>query len=169
MNSCPLHRNPPCSQPCRQAIQAPAWVVDGRAQSRHGFASSRNEKVAALLRRQLSFGRWGKLSGRGVPASRRVIVRVGCGKVTNRTSRRFPSVRLLHLSSYGAGTRPRLKRHSHGAASDQLICIVVQPRKRKRESFSDNLVSARLTARADRSPLGIDRLRLVCERVKLRR
>lgn len=39
--------------------------------------------------------------------------RVGCGKVTNRTSEPFRSVRQLHLTSYSAGTGLPPKRYPH--------------------------------------------------------
>lgn len=59
---------------------------------------------------------------------------IDCGKVTNRTSGPYGSVRPLHLNSYSAGTRPRPKRRPHtgsGPSTDRHRCSFEETKKRE--------------------------------------
>lgn len=97
------------------------------------------------------------------------ILVVGCGKVTNRTSDPIRSVRRLSLSPR---TRDHLVRSGVSiiGANGRLIDVVCPSRGNEKERVPTTSSSQRgLDTRADGSLLGIDRLRLVCERVQSRR
>jgi len=91
-----------------------------------------------------------------------------CGKVTNRTSDLFRSVRHLHLNSYrlGTGSRP-MRRPSSEPSTGWRRCSTEETKKREFQRQAQ--VSADEQFARDWKLLGIDRLRLVCERVQSRR
>lgn len=76
----------------------------------------------------------GRASTRNWEAWQKAIVKIGCGKVTNRTSGLFRPVRLLHLNSYCAGTGPRPKQHppmGSGLSTDWRRCSSEETKKRE--------------------------------------
>lgn len=140
-DSGPFFRLNPTSEACRSSV--PAWFVGV------------GKKTPGIDR-----------------APRRIpVTSIGCGKVTNRTSGPYGSVRPLHLNSYGAGTRSRPKRrppYDGQRAINRSASLLIRGNEKERVSTTSSGLRAP-SARDDRSLLGIDRLRLVCERVQLRR
>jgi hypothetical protein len=65
------------------------------------------------------------MSGATSTSGRGPAVVCDCGKVTNRTSGPIRPVRLLHLSSYSAGTRPRQKRHRERVTSHRKLALLL--------------------------------------------
>jgi hypothetical protein len=65
------------------------------------------------------------MSGATSTSGRPPAAVLDCGKVTNRTSGPIRPVRLLHLSSYSAGTRPRQKRHRERVTSHRKLALLL--------------------------------------------
>ena len=93
-----------------------------------------------------------------------------CGKVTNRTSGLFRSVETppIHLVRCGHETSSEAMALDGRQVANCLATLFIRGNEKERVSATSSEKRG-LTARADRSLLGTNRLRLVCERVQLTR
>lgn len=93
-----------------------------------------------------------------------------CGKVTNRTSGPFRSVETppIHLVQCVCETSSEAMPLDGRQVANWLATLFIRGNEKERVSATSSEKRG-LTARADRSLLGTNRLRLVCERVQLTR